>query len=411
MNNRTQLNFLFPASIISALISTWELSHLLIPSIVLGLTALALLVYGVVKYRKDNAYFAFSIITCSIMMIIILFIGYYRNINQKKIDALYISFQQNSTSTKSDNLKKQADKGDHSAQFRYATKLLDDFEFSEAMNYFQKAADAGNGVAYAMLADMYLKGLGGEVDIHRAVSNIIKARQIQNIVFVDLEKHPDYGKITEMEKEALAITDVELDYLTSICEEMKGSNDSWSILKSHHDDINKLSLKGYIIATEMLYWEEMHNAPQDIVNLKQITQMLYNKNHIPTNPFQRSIFFEHYYGTNEYNIMESCDNYIKDNYYMPASFDAQMNHDYSKYSDNLLLEAYKYCLARYKWNKAIKNGTQPTINYIFFVGDDDIINQEIKYSTSILQDVINEIQTRKKKMVLIPISEVNRNRF
>lgn len=344
--------FIVPvAGAVGTITTTVALMKELLPCLVFIGVGIALLGYCLSRMKKNKIKEDWPLLLYACLMLAIASIGVVLQQRDNNRDKLWRRFIEANNSILTDELKLRADAGDGPSLYELGLRYLGEHDFKGAREHFQKAADGGMGVAFAQLASMDAQGLGTARNPHRAASNMIRARRVDYISDRIIREEELYDQLTETERMQLDETRVELSRLAAIQKEASGKREHMSeVLNRHHDELLKLSLRGYIPATEDLYVEEQLMNPDGSETLQRLANDLYKVNHIPTAPGDRSMFFSYLYGTTSYSTGD-YKQHIRDNNYLfllsPSLFlDAE---DHSDYSDDLLVKEYELFRSQLDW--------------------------------------------------------------
>ena len=292
-------------------------------------------------------------------------------------------------------------------QYEYALDRYREHDYAQARKYFQLAAVAGNGIAYAYLALMELNGLGGPANVHTALEYYKNARRIDEYELVDFEQHPLFDELSDFEKQSLASTDVELKHIQLIHREIidmmdaQGIDAICTVVGTHEEDLIGLASKGYEEALHMLYLKaflSMESGSDGAIEkqMHELSVELYKRNDIPTDLYLRWRFFESYYLDDSRRSKDIfSDDYIKDNCYYP---NIAGTIDYNELTDDRLIQLYKYLRARLNWLSALINGSIPAVKSYVSGGTSTedyyaVTHRELQLCIREVQKRINDCQS------------------
>lgn len=367
----------------------------------LGLS-LALGVVTYLTWKKDRN-LAKALLCCAVILFAIPSAGLTINHFQQKDLELLNQSLASSQRDETELLRKRADGGDGPALYSLAEYYDSRHEYDKSREYAQAAADNGNPRAYMLLAKQYTFGLGCPVDYSRAISNIISA---QRFVAVRYEGFLSYMEergyeISEFDREALTQARAEFDWIlefwtkVSYTHAEKGRIPALRLLNANYREILKLSAKGYIYATELLYTREFLIDPNPTDNSCTLAQRLYKVDRIPTGPQARESFFRSYYWDKQDSMprgLEAVDRYIADNDYLLYSMMEKSADESRPYPDDLLVADYRIDRARYEWYGRIQRGEVPRVEYPARYEFSD--EEDLEDARTLLENSISRINHR-----------------
>ena len=344
--------FIVPvAGAVGTIATTVALMKELRPCLVFIGVGIALLGYCLSRIKKDKIKEDWPLLIYACLMLAIASIGVVLQQRDNNREKLWRRYMEANNSMLADELKVRADAGDGPSLYELGLRYLGEHDFRGARECFQKAADGGMGAAFAQLASMDAQGLGTARNPHRAASNMIRARRIDYISDRIIREEDLYDELTETERMQLDETRVELSSLAAVQKEAYGKREHMSeVLNRHHDELLKLSLRGYIPATEDLYVEEQLKNPDGSETLQRLANDLYRVNHIPTAPGDRFMFFSYLYGTDSFSIRD-YKQHIRDNNYLFLLTPSLVLgvEDHSDYSNDLLVNEYELLRSQLNW--------------------------------------------------------------
>ena len=280
--------------------TAWQLSQERVASYVCFFLGLFFLVFSISIIQLSRRHFAITFITGTILLVFSARSFIIMTREELRSDLLkgYLIVKAGDTV---DVLKSKADDNDGPAQYDLSTRFLIEKDYLNARIYAQKAADNGNALGYARLAIMYKEGLGCRVDIHQAVSNMIKAKQRDDIIFNDIFI---IDSLSESDRLALKACEADMYLLNSIKDEIRNTSDLQYVLdclNRHYYELAYLSSRGFVPASRLLYFREFFINPGGSDELKRLAELLYKVGDIPTAPMERFLFFNSISQMNEYN--------------------------------------------------------------------------------------------------------------
>ena len=370
IKNRLASSFVPFVGALGTISSTLALMREMLPCIVFILVGLVLLGYFMTLVKKKGVKGMIKeewpLLLYAVLMLSIASAGGLLQLREINREKLWMRYIEANNSTREDELKMRADADDGPSQFKLGMRYYEEHDFTQAMKYFQRAGDGGNGQAYMMLSAMYAQGLGTNRDPHRAATSMIKARRTDFISDSRIRQEDIYNELTETEKMMLDETLVELSNLEAVVREPQGSVDNARVfLNRHHDELQRLSLKGYIPATEYLYVEEMFMHPGGSETLHRLAKDLYQVNHVPTSPFDRHLFFIFLRGNGFY--LSNYQQLIRDNHYGHLFIKSIRKNleDHSAFSNELLIKEYELFRAQLNWCKSLLEGEEQIRRFLY----------------------------------------------
>lgn len=317
--------------------------------------------------EKLGKYFWF-IIFLPVILFVFSLIGYKRETSFAKQISTWVAYIEAQPASKIDILKRAADNNDGPAQYDLAEYYVEHHQYSLARTYAQKAADNGNSKAHGLLAEIYFHGNGCVPDARQAISNVIMAHQLNRIRYDSwIAEWKEHGLVlTPREEFRLAQCEETYRQVETIIQSMNkaydesGNNGAIRVLSNHRSKLERMSLEGYLPATELLYVLELslHNFRSD--RIMYLANVLYQANHIPTSPADRVRFFQNFkykdYSSSRY------DEYIADKFYYDLT---APKIDYGLYSPYFYIKQYRLFTEQYNWiyNLAVNSGNR--LEYIF----------------------------------------------
>jgi len=372
--------------------TAWQLSQektMCIIGIILGH------ILGIIAFfiRKTYRKYALICVLGGIVMIVFSLSSFMNMKLQQNRDNIWKKYIMAKVSDNVDELKIRADENDGPAQYRLAMKYFDTGDYVNARIYAQKSADNGNAMGYCCLTSIYLNGLGCPKDVHQAVSNMIKAKRLGNLQF-DLEYEEKFLSDTMSESDLLAIRDCNADafLINSMMEQIEVDKITVEdYIDLHHEELTKLSVKGFIPATELLYCRELTKHPDGSEELMRLSSMLYKANVIPTEPIERYRFFHYYKKMKDYDS-RYYSKYIHDNIYLHLYFTDVVNRDRKSYSDSLLISEYMLYRSQLNWCRDLVNNDRKRIS--FTIGHKANYENDYIFAKRLLKQNIEAIQSR-----------------
>lgn len=402
IKNRLATSFAPVVGALGTISSTLALMKEMLPCIIFILAGLLLLGYCISLVNKKGVKGVIKeewpLLLYAVLMLSIASTGGLLQLRENNREKLWMRYIEANNSTQIDELKMRADANDGPSQFKLGMRYYDEHNFTQAMKYFQRAGDGGNGQAYMMLSAMYAQGLGTNRDLHRAATSIIKARRIDFISDSRIRQEDIYNELTETEKMMLDETLVELSTLEAIVREPQGSVDNARVfLNRHHDELQSLSLKSYIPATEYLYVEELFMHPGGSETLHRLAEELYQVNHVPTSPLDRHLFFIFLRGNGFY--LSNYQQLIRDNHYGHLFIKSirKSLEDHSVFTNDLLIKEYELFRAQLIWCKSILEGDEQIRRFLYGSNSNDY-QMNYEDAKSMLNTSILAIKDRMNRL-------------
>lgn len=266
-----------------------------------------------------------------------------------------------------DSVEKLAEMGDGAAIAEMMDRCKADNDFVRCRYYAQKLADRCAPDGYSMLITLYMRGLGGPVDMHAAINNRIA---LDKIILADYDEFRaqlnSMGYVpTEWEERAMENAHSQSKKVIDLVNYCVSRSEDSAIIATeilkHRDELTEFSDAGNITATTYLYLAENQVHPEGSPELSSYVSRLYDVNFIPTGDPAREVFMRHL-GKDVSVSLEHYRELRKMSLYPLSHWDETHIEEMRSMPDSTLLSTYVYLRDQYRYYKRLFQKPAARIN-------------------------------------------------